>query len=417
MSQIVISGLGVTTSLGKNLTEFWDGLMHGRSGIRPLTRMRTDDLQVTIGGEIPDLDLETLQDHLGETIDVKRIDWATRFALVAAREALLDAELPLKDLGSRVAVVLGSGLSGMETLQEQTERLIERGPRRVSVFTIPMLMPNASPANISLAYGAKGPAYTVSTACASSGNAIIDAYEMLQRGEVDVVISGGTEASLTRLGIAAFSNMKAMNRSSNDDPAKSVRPFNKERKGFIMSEGAGIVVMESAEHLAKRGGTAYAELIGYGSTSDSFHLVQPDPQAVEATTSINQAFEKADITPSEIAENLYVNAHGTGTKLNDAMETLALKKVFGEAAGQLQISSTKSMTGHIIGASCGIETVASALSLKTGKLPPTINYEEPDPDCDLDYIPNEARESQVEYALNNSFGFGGHNVSLLLRKT
>jgi 3-oxoacyl-[acyl-carrier-protein] synthase II len=417
MSQIVISGLGVVTSLGKNLNEFWDGLMNGRSGIRPLTRMKTDDLQVTIGGEISDLDLETLQEHLGDLIDVRRIDWATRFALVAAREALLDANLPLNNLGTRVAVILGSGLSGMETLQEQTERLIEKGPRRVSVFTIPMLMPNASPANISLAYGAKGPAYTVSTACASSGNAIIDGYEMLQRGEVDIVISGGTEASLTRLGLAAFSNMKAMNKGSNDDPAKSVRPFNKERNGFIMSEGAGIVIMESAEHLAKREGTAYAELIGYGSTSDSFHLVQPDPNAVEATRAINQAFEQAGLSPAEIADNIYVNAHGTGTKLNDAMETVALKKVFGDAADKLQVSSTKSMTGHIIGASCGIETVACSLALKTGKLPPTINYEEADPDCDLDYIPNEAREAQVEYALNNSFGFGGHNISLLVKKT
>ncbi|MBD3673043.1 MAG: beta-ketoacyl-ACP synthase II [Planctomycetaceae bacterium] len=417
MSQIVISGLGVVTSLGKTLDEFWDGLMHGRSGIRPLTRMRTDDLQVRIGGEISDLDLDLLQEHLGETIDVKRIDWSTRFALVAAREALLDAALPLAELGSRVAVILGSGLSGMETLQEQTERLIERGPRRVSVFTIPMLMPNASPANISLAFGAKGPAYTVSTACASSGNAMIDAYEMLKRGEVDVVISGGTEASLTRLGLAAFSNMKAMNKGSNDDPAKSVRPFNKERNGFIMSEGAGILIMETAEHLAKRGGTSYAELIGYGSTSDSFHLVQPDPDAVEASRAINEAFEMAQLAPADVASNVYVNAHGTGTKLNDAMETVALKKVFGDSASQLQISSTKSMTGHIIGASCGIEMVACSLALKNGKLPPTINYEEADPDCDLDYIPNQPRESQLDYALNNSFGFGGHNVSLLVKKT
>lgn len=416
MSQIVISGVGVVTSLGKNRTDFWDGLMNGRSGIRPLTRMRTDDLQVTIGGEIADLDLDELQANLGETIDVKRIDWATRFALVAAREALLDAALPIAELGSRVAVILGSGLSGMETLQEQTERLIERGPRRVSVFTIPMLMPNASPANISLAFGAKGPAYTVSTACASSGNAMIDAYEMLKRGEVDVVITGGTEASLTRLGLAAFSNMKAMNKGSNDDPAKSVRPFNKERNGFIMSEGAGILIMETAEHLAKRGGRSYAELIGYGSTSDSFHLVQPDPDAVEATRAINEAFQMAKISPSEVANNIYVNAHGTGTKLNDAMETVALKKVFGDSASQLQVSSTKSMTGHIIGASCGIEMVACSLALQNGKLPPTINYEEPDPDCDLDYIPNDARETQVEYALNNSFGFGGHNISLLVKK-
>lgn len=416
MTQIVISGLGVVTSLGKNKQEFWDGLMNGRSGIGPLTRMKTDDLQVTIGGEISNLDLETLQEQLGDLIDVKRIDWATRFALVAAREALIDAALPLTGLGERVAVILGSGLSGMETLQDQTERLIEKGPRRVSVFTIPMLMPNASPANISLAFGAQGPAYTVSTACASSGNAIIDGYEMLQRGEVDVVISGGTEASLTRLGLAAFSNMKAMNKESNDEPTKSVRPFNKVRKGFIMSEGAGIVIMETAEHLAKRGGTPCAKLVGYGSTSDSYHLVQPDAEAVQAVRAIRQALDKAQVTPGDIAANTYVNAHGTGTMLNDAMETVGLKKVFGDAAGALQISSTKSMTGHIIGASCGIETVACCLALKEGKLPPTINYEEQDPDCDLDYIPNEAREASVEYALNNSFGFGGHNVSLLLKK-
>jgi 3-oxoacyl-[acyl-carrier-protein] synthase II len=280
-----------------------------------------------------------------------------------------------------------------------------------------MLMPNASPANVSLAFGAQGPAYTVSTACASSGNAIIDAYEMLKRGEVDVVISGGTEASLTRLGLSAFCNMKAMNKESNDEPAKSVRPFNKERKGFIMSEGAGIVIMETAEHLAKRGGTPYAELIGYGSTSDSYHLVQPDAEAVQAVRAIRQALDKAQLTPGDIAANTYVNAHGTGTQLNDAMETTALKKVFGDSAQALQISSTKSMTGHIIGASAGIETIASIMALKHGQLPPTINLEEPDPQCDLDYIPNEPREASVDYALNNSFGFGGHNVSLLLKKS
>jgi 3-oxoacyl-[acyl-carrier-protein] synthase II len=416
MRKVYLTGLGAATPLGLGCDALWESLMTGRSGIAPLTRIETSDLPVKIGGEVPAIDLEQLQADLGESVDLKRTDRATQFSLVAAREALRDAGLPLANLGERFATILGSGLSGMETLQEQTERLLSRGPRRVSVFTIPMLMPNAAPANISLMTGARGPCYTVSTACASSGNAMIDAYEMIRRGEVDAVITGGTEASLTRLAVASFCNMKAMNTDSNDDPTRSIRPFDLNRHGFIMSEGAGILILESDEHLARRGGTPYAEFVGYGSNADSFHLVQPDPEARQATRAIRDALDSGGVAPDEIADEIYVNAHGTGTGLNDAMETLALKQVFENRADRLRVSSTKSMTGHVIGASCAIEMLACALALKHGKLPPTINYETPDPECDLDYVPNAPREADVRYALNNSFGFGGHNVSLLIRK-
>ncbi|HSG70054.1 MAG TPA: beta-ketoacyl-ACP synthase II, partial [Planctomycetaceae bacterium] len=387
MQKVYLTGLGAATPLGLGCELFWDSLMSGRSGIAPLTRIETSDLQVKIGGEVPEIDLVKLQEDLGESVELKRTDRATQFALVAAREALADAGLPLSGLGERYATILGSGLSGMETLQEQTERLLDRGPRRVSVFTIPMLMPNAAPANISLMSGARGPCYTVSTACASSGNAMIDAYEMIRRGEVDAAITGGTEASLTRLAVSSFCNMKAMNTDSNDEPTKSIRPFDLNRHGFIMSEGAGVLIFESEEHLAKRGGTPYAEFIGYGSTADSFHLVQPDPEARQATRAIQTALDSAGLTAEQIASATYVNAHGTGTGLNDAMETVALKKVFGEHAAKLQVSSTKSMTGHVIGASCAIEMLACVLALRYGKLPPTINYDTPDPECDLDYVP------------------------------
>lgn len=416
MQRVFITGLGAVSSIVSGRDKFWQALLAGQSGLRPLARVDSTDLACTIGGEVGDLDLDLLQQQLGERVDVRRVDWATRFALAAAREALLDAGLLTNEPNERGGVILGAGLSGMDTLQEQTERLLEKGPRRVSVFTIPALMPNASPANVALAFQLLGPCYTVSTACASSGNAMIDALETIRRGELDFVVTGGTESSLTRLGISSFCNMKAMNVHANDDPSRSMRPFDKDRQGFVMSEGAGILVFESEAHLQRRSAKAYAEVLGFGSTSDGHHLVQPDPQGRGATRAIRQAFERAGISPADVADRIYVNAHGTSTPFNDAMETLALKNVFGASARQLRISSTKSMTGHVIGASCGLEMIACALALRDGVLPPTINYATPDPECDLDYVPNVAREATVDYALNNSFGFGGHNVSLLIRR-
>lgn len=414
MTRVFITGIGTVSCLGNDWPTMRANLLNGQCGLGQLQRLDTTDLSVTIGGEVKDLDPGRV--NVSDRVAFRKLDWASRFAVHAAHEALEDAGIKGRIDAERTAVILGAGLSGMDTLQAQTETMLARGPKRVSPMTIPTLMPNASPANIALAFGLAGPAYTTSSACSSSAHAMIDAFEMIRRGETDIVLTGGTESSMTRLGIASFCNMKAMSDRYNDTPLKSVRPFDANRAGLIMSEGAGILVFESERHARERDASIYAEICGYGSTTDVHHIVQPDPEATQATRALKQLFERTNWNPSEIAGSTYVNAHGTATILNDTMETLALKQAFGSSASQLQISSTKSMTGHMIGAAGGMEMIASALALRFGVLPPTINYETPDPACDLDYIPNEARESAVEYAINNSFGFGGHNVCLGLRR-
>lgn len=414
MKRVFITGIGAITPVGNSRPEFWSALVEGRSGIKSLEQVDTDRLPITIGGEIRGLD-HTRAD-INEKVSSRKMDKASIYAVLAAKEAFEDAGIDPSTLADRCGIVIGAGLSGLATLQEQTENLLNKGPRAVSPFTIPVLMPNAAPANVSLAYGLTGPCYNVASACASSGHAMIDAFEMLQRGEVDVVVTGGTESPMTRLAISAFANMRAMTKKFNDNPEKASRPFDADRDGFVMSEGASILIFESEEHLRQRNGVAYAEMLGYGSTMDSFHLVQPDPSAQGAIRAIRQALSRSKLEPSEIAAKTYVNAHGTSTKFNDLMETNALKEIFGDAARSLQISSTKSVTGHMIGAACAVEMSACCLGLKTGVLPPTINYETPDPECDLDYIPNTARQSQVQFCLNNSFGFGGHNVCIALQK-
>lgn len=413
-TRIFITGIGAVTPVGNTRQQFWDSVVQGRSGIGPITILETGDLPVKVGGEIRDLDSTIAE--VNDKVSVRKMDRATLFSVVAAREALTDAWLPAENLGERVSVVIGSGLSGLSTLQEQTERLLTKGPGRVSPFTIPLLMPNAAPANISLAFGATGTCYTSSSACSSSGHAMIDAYELLQRGESDIVITGGTEASLTRLAISAFANMGAMTKKFNDTPQVGMRPFDAERDGFIMSEGSVILILETAESVKARGVTPYAEFVGYGATSDSHHLVQPDLSAVGATRAMRQAMKMAGWNPEDIADQTYVNAHGTSTPYNDLMETTGLKAAFGDHVRKLQISSTKSTTGHMIGAACAAEMAACALALRDGVLPPTINYTTPDPECDLDYIPNTARQFAARYALNNSFGFGGHNVCLAIQR-
>ena len=414
MERVFVSGLGFATCLGNDRETFWKNLTAGVCGIDTLQIHDTTDLAVNIGGEIREVDTSRI--NVNDKVAAKKMDRASQFAVLAAHEALEDAGLPTTDLGDRVAVIVGAGLAGLETYETQMERLLTKGPSRVSPFTIPMLMPNAPPSNISLAFGANGTAYTTSSACSSSGHAMIDAMEYLRRGEADVVITGGTEASLTRLGIASFSNMKAMCRNRNDDPKASMRPFDTDRSGFIMAEGASILIFETESNLRKRGGTAWAEVLSGSSTSDSFHLVQPDPEGRKAVVAINNALQAAELNPADIADQTYVSAHGTSTRFNDSMETVALKKVFGDAASQLQISSVKSMLGHMIGAACAVEMSTCCMGLANGLLPPTINYETPDRDCDLSYIPNTAIEKDVRYAVNNSFGFGGHNVSLVVRK-
>ncbi|MEZ6060888.1 MAG: beta-ketoacyl-[acyl-carrier-protein] synthase II [Planctomycetaceae bacterium] len=414
MQRIFISGIGFATCLGNDRETFWKNLTSGISGLDQLRDHDVREMAVTIGGEVRDLNLDRV--NVNDLVAAKKMDRASQFAVYAAHEALEDAGLPTSDIGENAAVIIGAGLAGLETYEFQMERLLTKGPSRVSPFTIPMLMPNAPPGNISLAFGIHGSAYTCSSACSSSGHAMIDATEYLRRGEADFVITGGTEASLTRLGISSFVNMKAMCRDRNDDPKGSMRPFDADRSGFIMAEGASVLVFETEDHLRKRGGKAWAEVLSGRSTSDAFHLVQPDPEGRKAIKAITMALDAAGLNPAEIADRTYVNAHGTSTKYNDSMETVALKNVFGDDASKLRVSSTKSMLGHMIGAACAVEMSACALALARGVLPPTINYETPDPDCDLDYIPNQARQTTVDFAINNSFGFGGHNVSLVAKR-
>ncbi len=412
MQRVFISGIGVVSCLGNDRRTFWKNINSAKCGIDTLKVHDITDMEVTIGGEIVELDLANV--NLNDRVSARKMDRASQFAVHAAREALLDAGLPLEDIGEDAAVILGAGLSGLETYETQHEKLLTRGPSRVSPFTIPMLMPNAPPGNVSLAFGVQGTAYTTSSACSSSGHAMIDAFEYLRRGDADFVITGGTEASLTRLGLSSFVNMRAMNKSMNDRPLESMRPFDMDRGGFIMSEGASMLIFETEDHLRRRGGRAWAEVLSGRSTSDSFHLTQPDPDGRKAIRAIQLALQKAGLDPATIADETYVSAHGTSTQYNDAMETVALHNVFGSDAEKLHISSIKSMLGHMIGAACAIEMSACALALTSGTLPPTINYTTPDPSCDLNYIPNAAVQHQCRYAINNSFGFGGHNVSLII---
>ena len=412
MHRVFITGVGVVSCVGTDRDSYWDALTAGRCGLTELTVHDTTDLPVTIGGEIRDIDVDQI--NLNDRVNAKRMDRASQFAVWGANQACADAGLEPSSMGTRCGVILGAGLSGLATLQTQTEKLLDRGPARVSPFTIPMLMPNAAPANVGMALGINGPCYTVSSACSSSGHAMINAFEALRSGQMDAVVTGGTESSMTRLGIAAFCKMGAMSTRYNDQPTRSVRPFEADRAGLIMSEGSGVMVFETEEAMNRRGAKPYAEVLGYGSTSDSHNIVAPDPEAVQATTAIRDALQSANVAPTDIANSTYVNAHGTATEFNDLMETAALKNVFGDTASALQISSTKSTIGHAIGAACGMEMIACVMALRTGVLPPTINYETPDLRCDLDYVPNEPREADVRYVINNTFGFGGHNVSLLI---
>lgn len=413
MSRVVVTGIGTVCPLGNNVPTFWRRLLQGESGIGRLSRIDVSDLPCQIGGEIRELP------NLPALIQgrvARHLDRASLFAVHAAVEAVADAGIDLEGTRSRCGVILGAGLSGLDTLQEQTTRLIQLGPRQVSPFTIPTLMPNASAANISLAFGLSGPSYTVSSACASSGHALIDAAELIRRGVCDCVITGGTESSLTRLGMAAFCQMKALATGYNDNPSAAVRPFDADRSGLVMSEGSAVLILESADHAISRGARIHAEVLGHGTTSDAHDIVRPDPNPFQAAAAIRRAMELAGRDSQDIASRTYVNAHGTGTRLNDRIETAALKQAFGADAERLQISSTKSMTGHLIGAASSLESIACIQSLKDQVLPPTINLTTPDPECDLDYIPGRARAATVDFALNNSFGFGGHNVALLFSR-
>lgn len=409
MKRVVITGLGAVTPIGIGRDKYWNSLLKGKSGIDYITRFDTEKYDTKIGAEIKDFSPEDFMDRK----EARRMDRFTQYAIVGTSLALEDGDIKLEKLDKeRMAVVIGSGIGGMETLEKEHSKLLERGPKRVSPLFIPMMISNMAPGQISMVYGIKGPSFAITTACASSTHAIGESFRMIQRGIADLIITGGSEGAITPISLAGFNSMKALS-TRNEEPTKASRPFDKERDGFVIGEGAGILILEELNHALDRGATIYGEIIGYGATSDAYHITAPDPEAEGAKRAMELALKDGKIHFSNID---YINAHGTSTYYNDKLETLAIKKAFKEHAYNLAISSTKSMTGHLLGAAGGIEAIATILAIKEGIIPPTINYENPDESCDLNYTPNTSIKRDIKYALSNSLGFGGHNASILLKK-
>jgi 3-oxoacyl-[acyl-carrier-protein] synthase II len=413
--RVVVTGWGIVTSLSCDVDDCWERLLKGESGIHPIELINVEDQKVKFGGDVRNWDATVA---LGQK-EVNKVDRYTQFAMVAADEAVKFANLPTVTLGEnrlpnavRYGVVLGSGIGGMITHGEQLEKLITKGPSRVSPLTIPKLMLNAAGGNIAIKHGYRGPNYSVATACASATNAMGNAFDLIRMGACEMIVTGGTEAAIDRLGLAAFSNMKALS-TYEGDPSKASRPFDLHRDGFVFSEGAGILIFESLEHAEARGAKILAEVVGFGTTCDAGHITSPDEQGEGAAAAMQAALESGNIDPTLID---YINAHGTSTPLGDKAETKAVKHVFGGHAYQLAISSTKSSLGHSLGASGGIELILTIKALLESTVPPTINLETPDPDCDLDYTPNAPKRRELRYAMSNSFGFGGHNASIIVKK-
>jgi len=407
--RIVITGMGVISPVGTGLNKFWTSLINGQSGIDKITRFDTSNLPTKIAGEVKDFNPE----NYIEKKELKRLDRFTQFAISATKMALEDSALDLSAVDrTRVGVILGSGIGGTITWEEQHKNLLNKGAGRVSPFFIPMMIVNMASGQVSMAFELKGPNFTVVTACASGTNAVGEAFRTLQRGDADIIISGGTEAPITELSLAGFSSMKALS-TRNNEPSRASRPFDRDRDGFVMGEGAGILVMETLDSALKRNAKIYAEVIGYGTTADAYHLTQPAPEGEGASRAMKAAISDAGISANDVD---YINAHGTSTHLNDKFETLAIKHTFGEHAYQLAVSSTKSMTGHLLGAAGAVETIASVLATYNDEIPPTINYENEDPECDLNYVPNKAIKRTVNVALSNSMGFGGHNACIIVKK-
>lgn len=409
MKRVVITGLGAITPIGIGKKEYWNSLLQGKSGIGYITRFDTENYATKIAAEVKNFSPE---DYIDRKV-AKRMDRFTQYAVAGAYLALEDGEIDLETLDrERIGVIIGSGIGGMETLELEHTKLLEKGPRRVSPLFIPMMISNMAPGQISMMYGLKGPSSTISTACASGTHAIGEAFKMIQRGIADMIITGGSEAAITPIAVAGFNSMKALS-TNNEEPTKASRPFDKNRDGFIMGEGAGILVIEELNHALERGAVIYGEVIGYGATSDAYHITAPDPEADGAKRAMELALEDGKVDYNEIG---YINAHGTSTYYNDKLETLAIKKAFKEHAYNLSINSTKSMTGHLLGAAGGIEAIATILAIKEGAIPPTINYEELDEECDLNYTPNHYIKKDINYGISNSLGFGGHNATILLKK-
>ncbi len=409
LRRVVITGAGVVSPIGIGVEEFWQGLKEGKNGIDRISSFDPSDYDSQIAGEVRNFDPSPYL----ERKEIKRLDRVIQFAYVASELAMKDAGLEPDSLEpERFGVCIGSGQGGIITSFNQIKVLLDRGPGRISPFFIPMMIINMSGAYVAIKYNAKGPNYAVVSACASAAHSIGEAFEMIRRGDADVMLAGGTEAAVTPIGLAGFCAMKALS-VRNDEPSKASRPFDKLRDGFVMGEGAGVIVLEEMERAKARGAKIYAELVGYAANCDAYHITAPPPDGEGAMQAMLKALEKARISPDEVD---YINAHGTSTPLNDKTETMAIKKVFGERAYKIPISSTKSMIGHLLGAAASVEVIATLLALYEGVVHPTINYEVPDPECDLDYVPNEAREMDVKVAIKNSFGFGGHNAVLVLRK-
>jgi len=406
--RVVITGMGVISSLGLDVETFWNSVKEGKNGISKITKFDTTDYSAKVAAEIKEFDPSQFMDKK----EAKRMDKYTQYAMAAAKQAVENSGIDLEKIDKeRFGCIVGSGIGGIETFENQHETLMNRGPGRVSPFFIPMMIANIASGRIAIQYGAQGFNECVMTACATSTNAIGDAFKVIQRGDADIMITGGAEAAITPTAIAGFCSMKAL--STNEDPNTACRPFDVDRNGFIMGEGAGILIIEEYEHAIERGANIIAEIVGYACTNDAYDIVAPAPEGAGGARCMKLAVKDAGLKPEDID---YINAHGTSTDYNDRYETAAIKTVFGAHAHKLAVSSSKSMTGHLLGAAGAVEALITALSLKEGYLTPTINHNNPDPECDLDYVPNVGRKADIKYAVSNSLGFGGHNASITLKK-
>ena len=408
MRRVVITGIGAVTPVGKDAPSTWESICAGRHGITKIDRFDTEDLGVSVAALVKDFDPSSILDRKEQ----RRTDPYCQFALYAATEALRDCGSDLKDLDPyRVGVIIGSGIGGMQTFEENHQKFLEKGPGRVSVFFIPMMISNMAAGNISIRTGFKGANFAPVTACASSAHAVGEAFRLIRNGYLDACVAGGAEATVTKFAMAGFNNMGALSRST--DPDRASIPFDKERDGFVMGEGAGVLILEELEHAKARGARIYAEVAGYGATGDAHHITSPAPDGEAAAKAMELAYTEAGLTPADID---YINAHGTSTPVNERYETIAIRKALGDAARTVAVSSTKSMTGHMLGAAGAVEAMLTALALRDGILPPTVGYKVPDEECDLDVVPNTARKQDIRAALSNSLGFGGHNAALCLKK-
>lgn len=408
MKRVVITGLGAVTPIGNNVEDFWKGIVEAKCGIDEIKSFDTTNFKVKLAGEAKDLDVENILDKKS----AKRIDRYAQFAMIASREAVKDAKINVEEIdATRFGVAIASGIGGLQTMQKDIGTLWEKGPDRVSPMFIPMAISNMASGNVSIDVGAKGESFCMTTACASGTHAIGEAFRIIRHGYQDIMIAGGTEASVNETGIAGFTNIKALSQAT--DKNRASIPFDKERSGFVMGEGCGVIILEELEHAKKRGAKIYAEMVGYAASSDAYHITAPAPGGEGGARAMVTAMKDANIKPEDIT---YINAHGTSTHLNDSGETSAVKAAFGEASKTVMMSSTKGHTGHLLGAAGGVEAIVCVKAIESNIVPPTINYQVPDEECDLDIVPNKARKHKVEYAMSNSLGFGGHNSSIIFKK-